>query len=74
MKWMKQLGFIIVFVVLLMCTVQTFAASRGTDTKSNEEIKEGVYIGDVDVSNLTYKEAEEAIQKKVKEATGVKVS
>lgn len=74
MKWMKQLGFIIVFVVLLMCTVQTFAASRGTDTKSNEEIKEGVYIGGVDVSNLTYKEAEEAIQKKVKEATGVKVS
>lgn len=74
MKWMKRLGFLLVTVMLLMGSVQVFAASEDTEGKNNEVIKEGVYIGDVNVGNLTYKEAKEAVQSKVKELSGAKVT
>ena len=67
MKWIKRLSFLLVTVIFLMGSVQVFAASKNTDEKGEEIIKEGIYIGDVNIGKLTYREAKEEVQNKVKE-------
>ena len=57
MKWIKQLSLLLITLVLLTGSVQIFAASQSTEAKDDEVIKEGIFIGDVNVGKLTYKEA-----------------
>lgn len=74
MKWIKHLGLLLITLMLLTGSVQIFAASQSTETKDDEVIKEGIYIGDVNVGKLTYKEAKKKIQDRVKELSDVKVT
>lgn len=74
MKWIKQLSLLLITLVLLTGSVQIFAASQSTEAKDDEVIKEGIFIGDVNVGKLTYKEAKKKIQDRVKELSDVKVT
>ena len=74
MKWIKQLSLLLITLVLLTGSVQIFAASQSTEAKDDEVIKEGIFIGDVNVGKLTYKEAKKNIQDRVKELSDVKVT
>ena len=74
MKWIKHLGLLLITLMLLTGSVQIFAASQSTEAKDDEVIKEGIYIGDVNVGKLTYKEAKKKIQDRVKELSDVKVT
>lgn len=58
MKWIKQLSLLLITLVLLTGSVQIFAASQSTEAKDDEVIKEGIFIGDVNVGKLTYKESQ----------------
>ena len=69
MKGFRKAGILIACMVVLAMTVQVFAAS-----KDKEEIKQGVSIGTVDVSGMTYDEAKKAIDKIVDQKASTKVS
>lgn len=71
MKGIRKSGIVIMCVVLLIGAVQIFAAS---DDTSQEKIKHGVYIDSIDVSGMTYDEAEKAVEKIAGEKANVKVS
>lgn len=69
MKGIKKAGILILCVVAAMMAVQVFAG-----TEDEEKIKQGVSIDTVDVSDMTYDEAKEAIQEIVDQKLAVKVS
>lgn len=70
MKRIRRFGITFAAIVLLIGTVQTFAASKDTE----DVVKEGIYIDSVDVSNMTQSEMKKAIKKVVNSRTGVKVT
>lgn len=70
MKIIRRFGIMLASIVLLVGTVQTFAASEDTE----EVVKEGVRIDSVDVGNMSYDEMKEAVEDIVKERLGIKVS
>lgn len=70
MKRIKRFGIALVAIVLLIGTVQTFAASEDTE----DVVKEGIHIDSVNVGDMTYEEMEKAVEEIVNERIGAKVT
>lgn len=63
MKGIRKAGVFIICMILLVGITQVFAASEETE----EKIKEGVSIDSVNVSDMSYDEAKEAVEEIVEE-------
>lgn len=70
MKKIRRIGITLVAIVMLIGTVQTFAASKDTE----DVVKEGIHIDSIDVSNMTQSEMKKAVKKIVSARTGVTVT
>lgn len=69
MKGIKKACVLLVFAMVFMMGIQVFATTKDEDT-----IKHGVYIDDVDVSGMTYGEAEEAIKDIVEQKSNAAIT
>ena len=70
MKRIRRFGITFVAIVLLIGTVQTFAASKDTE----DVVKEGIHIDSIDVSNMTQSEMKKAVKEVVTARTSVTVT
>lgn len=70
MKIIRRFGIMLASIVLLIGTVQTFAASEDTE----DVVKEGVHIDSVDVGHMTYDEMKDAVTDIVNERLSIKVT
>lgn len=70
MKRIGRYGIALAVMVLLLGTVQTFAASEDTE----DVVREGIHIDSVDVSNMTEEEMKKAVKEVVAVRTGAKVT
>lgn len=70
MKGIRKAGVFIICMILCLGITQIFAASQETE----EKIKEGVSIDSVNVSDMSYDEAKEAVEELVEEKMNEKVT
>ncbi len=69
MKRIKRAGIAVISVILLTGAVRVLAASEDVQDK----IKDGIVIGQIDVSGMTYDEAKDEVNKYVNKKTATKV-
>lgn len=70
MKKIRRFGIALAVMVLLIGTVQTFAASKDTE----DIVREGIHIDSIDVSNMTADEMKKAVKEVVAARTGAKIT
>ena len=67
-KWMRR-GFLCALMLACMLVPKTMAAA-----KENDVIKEGIFVGEVDLSGMSAREAEEAVEAYVDTLSDVEIT
>jgi vancomycin resistance protein YoaR len=69
MTRVRKAGLLLALCMVMLAAVNTFATE-----KTNDTIKEGIYIDNIDVSNMSSSEAKKSVKKVVNDRTDTKVT